>query len=123
MARRARSATSLTLERQGPERSARAGGPAVLMLDRATATLQEERDPPAPPVGAVSAAESARSGQEEPLGRARRGRLRRNPIRTGLVVALLVPLTIVGWSYGHALTVPSSDSLATRSVEWVRAHG
>jgi hypothetical protein len=32
-------------------------------------------------------------------------------------------LTIVGWSYGHALTVSSSDSLATRSVEWVRAHG
>jgi hypothetical protein len=44
-------------------------------------------------------------------------------MRTAVVLALVVLVTIVGWSYGHALTVPGADSLGTRSVEWVRDHG
>jgi hypothetical protein len=37
-----------------------------------------------------------------------------------VIVALLSP---VEWSYGRALTSPGTDSLAIRSVEWLRGHG
>lgn len=36
---------------------------------------------------------------------------------------MLVPLTVAGWSYGHALTYPGSASFSVRSVDWLRSHG
>jgi hypothetical protein len=36
---------------------------------------------------------------------------------------VLVFLAVVGWSYLHALTLPGTDSLGAKSVEWLRGHG
>ena len=43
----------------------------------------------------------------------------RAPVAVG-VALVLVP---VAWSYGHALTRPSSESVGIRTTEWVRDHG
>ncbi len=40
-----------------------------------------------------------------------------------LVCLIALPLVVVGWSYGHALTVPGGGSLGVRTVEWIRSHG
>jgi len=40
-----------------------------------------------------------------------------------IALALAVALAPVAWSYGHALTRPSSDSLGIRTTEWVKDHG
>lgn len=36
---------------------------------------------------------------------------------------LIVALLPIGWSYGHALTIPGGGSIGLRSVEWIRGHG
>ncbi len=36
---------------------------------------------------------------------------------------VVLPLILVGWSYGHALTVPGGGSAGIRTVEWIRDHG
>src|SRR5437588_81623 len=59
----------------------------------------------------------------QPPGRDRRGRLRRHPVRTAVLVVLVASLGLAGSSYGHALAAPGSDSVGARSVEWVRQHG
>jgi len=43
--------------------------------------------------------------------------------RRGAAVAVAVVLVPVGWSYGQALTARGTDSVALRSVEWLRDHG
>ncbi|MGH9127980.1 MAG: phosphodiester glycosidase family protein [Acidimicrobiales bacterium] len=48
-----------------------------------------------------------------------RGRLWRRRIAAVLIVALIP----VGWSYGHALTVPGGAGVGVQSVEWIRGHG
>jgi hypothetical protein len=93
------------------------------MHDAATAALPEAEGPRVPPAGAEGATEPGPSGPPQPPRRSRLGPVRRHPIRAAVVILLVVGLTIVGWSYGRALTVSSSDSLSTRSVEWVRDHG
>jgi hypothetical protein len=40
-----------------------------------------------------------------------------------VAAGLLVVLAIAGWSYVRALTLPGTDSLGAKSVEWVRGHG
>ena len=40
-----------------------------------------------------------------------------------LTVLLLVLMVPVGWSLGHAVTAPGTDSLAARVAEWGRDHG
>ncbi len=40
-----------------------------------------------------------------------------------MLIVLVASMALTGWSYGHALTAPGSDSLGARSVEWVRQHG
>jgi hypothetical protein len=67
---------------------------------------------------------------EGPRGatRARRGPVHRRRasgwtrwrIPAAVLFALLLP---VGWSYGHALTTPGTDSVALRTTEWLKDHG
>jgi hypothetical protein len=49
-------------------------------------------------------------------------RRRRRLLRT-VVVLVLVLLVPVGWSLGHAVTAPGTDSMAARVAEWGRDHG
>ncbi len=56
----------------------------------------------------------------------RRPRARTSRFRVAARVALLTVallLVPVAWSYGHALTRPSSETLGIRTTEWVRDHG
>ena len=46
-----------------------------------------------------------------------------HPWLRGLTIALVVVLVPVGWSYGHALSVPGNGGPGVASVEWIRAHG
>jgi hypothetical protein len=39
------------------------------------------------------------------------------------LLAVALALVPVAWSYGHALTRPSGESLGIRTTEWVRDHG
>ena len=59
--------------------------------------------------------------------RSRRGDPGRRRLRDRLWVritaaALAVFLVVVGWSVGHALTVPGGGSISTRLAEWARDH-
>jgi hypothetical protein len=40
-----------------------------------------------------------------------------------VLIALLVFLVPVAWSYGHALTRPGNESVGIRTTEWMRDHG
>jgi hypothetical protein len=44
------------------------------------------------------------------------------PLRV-IALLLVAGLAVLGWSYGHALARPGTDSLGAKSVEWVRGHG
>ena len=44
-------------------------------------------------------------------------------VRRGIVVAVVVALVPIAWSYAHALQRPGTDSLGIRTVEWIRDHG
>jgi hypothetical protein len=44
-------------------------------------------------------------------------------IALALAAAMVALLAVAGWSYVHALTLPGTDSLGAKSVEWVRDHG
>ena len=61
-----------------------------------------------------------KGGSGAPAGGA--GEVRRALRWTALlvVVAFVVP---VGWSYSRALAAPGTDTVAARSVEWLRDHG
>jgi hypothetical protein len=101
------------------------------MHDPSTATLpragsrgrpeSSELDGPAPKSRVFDWADQHADGA--PRSRTPFGPFRRHPIRSAVVLALVVFLTISGWSYGYALSASGSDSLAARSVEWVRDHG
>lgn len=56
--------------------------------------------------------------QPAPATRTRRWRRR----LVVAVVALLVVLAPVGWSLGHAMTRPGTDSMSARIAEWARDH-
>ena len=86
--------------------------------------------PPDPPGGDPSPLPRTRpgGGSETPPPTRRRaaGRPRRRWLRTAgrvVLLALAVVLVPVAWSYGHALTRPSSESVGIRTTEWVRDHG
>lgn len=60
---------------------------------------------------------------EAPSRRGRRRPVRRrHPVRRALLVAVLVLLLPVGWSYTGALTAPGSAPLSARTIEWMKAH-
>jgi hypothetical protein len=40
-----------------------------------------------------------------------------------IVIAIVIVMIPVGWSYVNALQAPGTDSLGIRTVEWVRDHG
>ena len=44
-------------------------------------------------------------------------------IRRGIAIMVIVLLIPVAWSYAHTLQRPGTDSLAVRSVEWIRDNG
>ncbi|TMM12804.1 MAG: phosphodiester glycosidase family protein [Actinobacteria bacterium] len=79
-------------------------------------TRPQEHAPPAPLDGPPATGRARR-------WRGGRGWLRRHPIVTTLLILFVAGLAVAGWSYGHALAAPGSDSLGARSVEWVRGHG
>jgi hypothetical protein len=59
------------------------------------------------------------SGDRGPRHRVPR---RRHPVRRAILVAVVVLLAPVAWSYGRALTAPGSSPLSARTVEWIKAH-
>src|SRR6478736_4074942 len=76
-----------------------------------TATLERSVDPtPAPP-------------DVPPSESTKRHRRRRRPRRWMVVLAALLPIAVVSWSYAGALTYPGSASASVRTVDWLRSHG
>jgi hypothetical protein len=101
----------------GPARAPRDG---QVPDDQAVRTLPRDAPPPDP-----APEPSRRERRQSRDGRGRRAR--RSPrarwIRLGIVLALVVVLIPVAWSYVHALNRPGTDSLGIRTVEWIRDHG
>src|SRR5579875_1194410 len=43
--------------------------------------------------------------------------------RRRLAVVVILALVPIGWSWGHAVTVPGNGGVAVSTVEWIRSHG
>jgi hypothetical protein len=104
-----------------PRRAPAAGEPPVRTLPRdhpADAGLVVA-DAPAPPPSRRERRQEAHSAKKARKARTARARW----VRRGFVVALVVVLVPIAWSYVHALQRPGTDSLGIRTVEWIRDHG
>lgn len=100
---------------------------------RAGQLFDQEVPEPAPTQSTVDSTEelvattspadgAARDGSGRTGPQHRRGGFRWSRWRIAGVVVLLA-LAPVAWSYGHALATPGSDSVATRTTEWLKDHG
>lgn len=70
--------------------------------------------PPRPPEADASPNPAADDGPH-PTCRA-------HPVRKVVVLAVVAVLVWVGWSLGHALAAPGTDSTAARTAKWARDH-
>jgi hypothetical protein len=104
-----------------PRRPQSTDGAAVRTIPRG-APLDAEPPPTAP--ASASPSRRERRTEEESAREKRKARTAKARwTRRGIVVVLVVLLIPVTWSYVHVLRRPGTDSLGTRTVEWIRDHG
>jgi Phosphodiester glycosidase len=63
------------------------------------------------------------SRRERRMERLARRSRRHKIFRRAVALIVVVFMSVVGWSYAHALTAPGTDPWTVRSVEWIRDHG
>jgi Phosphodiester glycosidase len=76
----------------------------------------KQLDDPPPPPQAPADPPAHTEGTHRSTGRPHR-------VRRWVLIALIVLMTPVAWSYIHAMRAPGSAPLSARTVEWIKEHG